>query len=113
MGSTISIEPIHLLIAGTELVTIPAWHYAELLEHQRAARTGGLLSAQMWAHPALLAIDPRSRLFGDPEVAVFLFGALGRMKLADATVACRQRFGADRSPSKATIGRYWQRLRKP
>ncbi|XYD09627.1 hypothetical protein R1A27_03425 [Methylobacterium sp. NMS12] len=104
-------EPVHSTIASVALVTIPAWHYAELLEYQRLAQASGSVMAQVRAHPALLAVDPRSRLFGDPEVAVFLFEAFGRLKLVDADVACRQRFGVNRSPSKATIGRYWQRLR--
>lgn len=106
-------KALHRTVASVELVTIPLWHYAELLDCQRAQKAGGLPTAQARAHPALLAVDPRSRLFGDPEVAVFLYEALGRMKLTDADVACQQRFGTNRSPSKATIGRYWQRLRRP
>ena len=106
------VEPIHSSIAGVELVTIPVWHYAELLECQREVKAGGGIASVGRAHPALAALDPRSRLFGDPEVSLFLYETLGRMKLADAFIACRERFGADRSPSKATIGRYWQQIRR-
>lgn len=113
MTGVVPAEPAYYTIAGVEVVTIPVWHYAELLECQRAMGVGRYPFDQARTHPALVAVDPRSRLFGDFEVAVFLFEAFGRVKLTDAVVACRQRFGIDRSPSKATIGRYWQRLRRP
>lgn len=112
MGDPPPVEPVHSTIAGVELVTIPVWHYAELLDWQRTARAGGLTARQIRAHPALLVADPRSRLFGDPEVCIFLYEICGSMTLPDAYSACYERFGAERSPSKATIGRYWQRLRR-
>lgn len=105
-------EPIRHTISGVELVTIPLWHYAELLECQRGEKVSSSGRLAYRAHPALAVLDPRSRLFGDPEVSIFLYETLGRMKLADAFIACRERFGADRSPSKATIGRYWQQIRR-
>ena len=104
--------PIHGSIAGVEVVTIPIWHYAELLECQRTVQLNGLRASQIRAHPAILAADPRSRLFADPEVCIFLYEICGRMKLPDAYSACCERFGMDRSPSRATIGRYWQRVRR-
>lgn len=100
------IAPIHATISDVEVVTIPATHYAELLNCQR----------QLAATPAAVAprrvkIDSRSRLFDDPEVADFLMGIMGTMRLTEARQACIERFGINRAPSRATIGRFWQRRR--
>lgn len=112
MSDVAPIVPVHVTIADADLVTIPVWHYAALLACQRLVAAGAVATPTPTpTHPALACIDPRSRLFGDPEVSVFLYEAFGRMKLKDAFTACRERFGTKRCPSRATIARYWTRQR--
>lgn len=110
MTEPAAVAPITSTIAGVELVTIPVAHYAELLDCQRRL---GETPAPRHMRPgaAQLATDPRSRLFGDPEVASFLYELFGRAKLKDAYSACVEHFGERRTPSRATIARFWGRLR--
>ena len=103
-------EAVRRTISGVELVTIPVSYFAELLDCQRRIREAGGMH-HLQPHPAQMAVDPRSRLFGDPEVAVYLYELVGRSKLKDAYFACVERFGSARAPSRATIARFWKRLR--
>lgn len=97
-------EPVRSTIAGVELVTIPVSHYAELLDCQRRL-------AALRVSEERFCTDPRSRVDRDPEVAAFLAECFGRVLLKDTYTECRERFGADRTPGRTTIQRYWKRLR--
>lgn len=98
-------RPAVVTISGVEVVTIPLAHYAELLDCQRR-----LAAARIT--PERFRADARSRIDRDPEVATFLAECLGRVLLKDAYASCVERFGGDRSPSRATIARYWDKLGK-
>ncbi|KMO16539.1 hypothetical protein SQ03_14530 [Methylobacterium platani JCM 14648] len=90
-------------MSGVEVVTIPLAHYAELLDCQRRLAVASIPAARYTA-------DPRSRVERDPEVATFLAECLGVRLLKDTHAQCLRRFGADRTPGKSTIQRYWTRL---
>ncbi len=61
-------------------------------------------------HPARKGKTARIDL--DPEVRDFVEDRLGRMTLDELVVACRDRFGPERSPSSTGIHCHWKRLRK-
>lgn len=96
--------PLAATIAGVEVVTIPLRDYAALLGKER--RLDGLRLTREQLHG-----NPRQRIHRDPEVAAFLRECLGSMLLKDAHTACRVRFGAERTPGRSTIQRYWDMLR--
>jgi hypothetical protein len=87
-----------------ELVTIPATLYAELLDCQRKL-------AEMAVQGRAFKTASKSRIERDPEVAVFLAEHLGRVIIKDIHAECLAQFGADRTPSRSAIFRYWDRLR--
>ncbi|WP_430913142.1 hypothetical protein [Methylobacterium sp. sgz302541] len=91
------------VIFGVEVVTIPTTLYAELLDCKRRL-------AVLDVTPARLLANPRCRIDHDPAVAAFLAECLGQRLLKDTHTLCRERFGADRTPGKSTIQRYWARL---
>lgn len=95
-------KPAVVTISGVEVVTIPLAHYAELLNCQRQLAAPDRPSIQL---PA----DSRSRIERDPEVATFLMQHLGRMRQSEIITACRERFGTDRTPSQASMSRFWHR----
>lgn len=103
MGGDGQLPPTSV-IDGIEVVTIPVAVYAELLDCQRrldvgrVGRTRGAL---------------RSPITRDPAVASFLVESFGRLRLRQTHAACKERFGADRTPSLSAIDRFWGRLRGP
>ncbi|WP_156648562.1 hypothetical protein [Methylobacterium sp. Leaf108] len=110
MTGTTDVTPVRVTVSGVDVVTIPAAHYVELLDCQRQ------LAAHKADKPAVLKprrvqIDTRSRLFDDPEVTDFLLDIMGTMRLTEARQACISKFGEQRAPSRAAIGRFWQHRR--
>lgn len=103
MIEDVAVEPIRSTVAGVELVTIPVSHYAELLDCKRQLAAAGITGLR-------LAADLRSRVERDPEVAAFLAECLGTRLLKDTYASCLERFGAERTPGKTTIQRFWKRL---
>ncbi len=110
MSETEPVEPLHRTVAGVELVTIPLSHYAELMDCQRRLAEVPASAPAPARRP--LAVDTRSRLFDDSEVASFLIEIAGTMRLSDARTACVDRFGTERAPSRSTISRFWQQNRR-
>ncbi len=53
-----------------------------------------------------------ARVDADEEVKEFLEDLFGRRTLDELVAACRARFGAERSPSRSAIHRYWMRARR-
>lgn len=53
-----------------------------------------------------------SRVDLDDEVRAFLNDLVGRQTLKQLVAACQKKFGLERSPSRSTIHRYWQRVRR-
>lgn len=53
-----------------------------------------------------------SRIDFDPEVREFVEDRLGRLTIRMILDECQERFGTERSPSKSSLHRYWQRSRK-
>lgn len=47
----------------------------------------------------------------EPEIASFVRGLFGTMRVIDIPVQCATRFGPERAPSKSSIGRYMTALR--
>lgn len=54
----------------------------------------------------------RNRIEADPEIRAFIDERLGRLTLEEIAAACRQQFGAERSPARSSIHRYWDRVRR-
>ena len=55
---------------------------------------------------------PVSRLDADPEVRAFVEDRLGRLTLDGVLAECRRRFGPQRTPSKSSLQRHWQKIRR-
>ncbi|MFG1402338.1 hypothetical protein [Xanthobacter sediminis] len=91
-------------VEGLPVVTIPADHYAELLECQRTC-------AALGARAARFAVRSRSPIENDPGVAAFLRERFGKASLVTILAECLGHFGGRRTPSRAAAHRYWQRLR--
>lgn len=54
----------------------------------------------------------QAKIPGDPEIRRFVKKALKTMTFNEIAQACRERFGAERAPSKTAIGRYQLALEK-
>jgi hypothetical protein len=95
------------VVASTpvELVTIPATLYAELLDCQRKL-------AELGVRQRAFEKASKSPIERDTEVAVFLAERFGRTTVKNILADCRERFGADRTPSHSAADRYWHRLRR-
>lgn len=67
--------------------------------------------ADFWssAHPPRKGSSSRIDL--DTELRDFIEDRLGRFSITALESACRERFGAERSPSWSAIQRYWKRTR--
>ena len=107
-----------------EKVTLEKAEYAALLEDRRL-----LLATRDILLSLLQSIDPRSPpamravtsvppmpgyggvspIDRDAELAAFIRPLLGVEKLVGIADLCRERFGADRAPSKSAIHRFWKR----
>lgn len=98
------------IFGGVEVIAIPVTLYAELLDCQRRLAEVSARGPAPARRP--LAVDTRSRLFDDPEVAAFLLEIAGTMRLSDARTACVERYGVMRAPSRSTINRFWQQNRQ-
>lgn len=97
--------PLYVTVFGIEAVVIPAGEYRQLV----GARLK-LPFVEVRAATRAVASTPRRRLSTverDPEVAAFL---RQRFAVADtieaALAACRERFGADRTPSRSRASRF-------
>jgi hypothetical protein len=53
-----------------------------------------------------------ARVDSDDELREFLDDHLGRMTLEKVTMACKDKFGSERSPSRSAIHRYWKNSRR-
>lgn len=51
-------------------------------------------------------VGRRDIILSDQPVREFVDEALGYMTLVETAAACRERFGAERAPSRSTIHRY-------
>lgn len=49
----------------------------------------------------------RPSFWGDGELRVFLTDMHRQVTIAACLAACRETFGADRTPSKSALQRYW------
>ena len=49
------------------------------------------------------------KIAGDPALRAYVNRHLKKSTFADLAAKCRERFGAERAPSKSAIGRYWHR----
>ena len=105
--------PIRGSLDGIDIVIIPSAEYVRL---------GGSESLAYDHHPvdaSIAKLVDKIRPFGgwksdidkDREVALFVADAALSMSLSQAQSACVARFGAQRSPSRSGIARYWKRLR--
>ncbi len=84
-------RPLYATISGVAVVTIPAEHYAELLDCKR--RLGETtLSNNIFLHPC------RSRIERDAEVANFLAHRVGLAPLSEVLRQCKREFGKQRTP---------------
>jgi hypothetical protein len=54
---------------------------------------------------------PVSKVDRDPEVRDFLADRLGRLTLDETIRECRKEFGADRTPGRSSVHKFWSRLR--
>lgn len=97
--------PITATIAGVPVVTIATAEYADLLECRR-------LVAELREKGKRFAVPPRSPIETDAEVAAFFAERFGRVDVMAILAECRDRFGADRTPSRTAAYAYWQRLRQ-
>lgn len=97
-------NPEYHALCGVELVTIPVWHYAELLEAQRLSAERSI-SHDQFERPS------RSIISRNPEVAVFLAQNLGLRTAKELKRDCQRQFGKGRVPSEKSIYRYWRKLR--
>lgn len=87
-------------VAGVELVTIPLWHYVDLL--QRAGGVGvAALNVESWKH-SRFAIDR------DEEVRQFFIDNLDEKSVTVLVAESRLKFGKKRTPSVASIYRWRQ-----
>lgn len=94
--------PIAATIAGVAVVTIPATDYAELLSLRSKFGLASVRSAPV----------PRSPIEADHEISAFLSERFGSKPVIDILRECRQRFGAERTPSRTAAYAYWSRLRR-
>lgn len=100
-------RPASRVISGVEVVTIPIAEYAELLDCRRRLAVlevdRGFISSK----------GKKSRIDRDPELAAYVANRLGRAEVKTIRAECIERFGADRTPSRSALYRYWDRLRSP
>ncbi len=99
------IRPQKRRLAGVDLVTIPADHYAALLECRR------LLEERKIDHNAFSTVRT-SQIERDPEIATFIAMRLGRLPIEVILKQCRRQFGKGLVPSRSATYRYWQKLRR-
>ncbi|CAI9400698.1 hypothetical protein ANOBCDAF_00541 [Pleomorphomonas sp. T1.2MG-36] len=105
MNEAVSAQfPLHAIIAGVPVVTIPLADYASLLEN--SAKLSKLGKAERFPVP------PRSPIEIDSEVKAFFVERLGKLNMIDLLRDCSSRFGASRTPSRTAAYRFWQRLRR-
>ena len=104
MGETErSTMPVHGTITGVAVVTIPLDHYSELLNCRRLVAEHNLRRQ--------VVVGATSRAERDPEVAAFLAENFIGHTIDRLHDSCRERFGADRTPSRSSIQRFRNRLR--
>ena len=92
------------VVAGVELVTIPATEYAALLDCRRQL-------AECEARQRAFKVSSNSPIERDAAVAAFLAGRFGQATGTVIRAECLALFGPDRTPSRSAIYRYWGRLR--
>ena len=87
--------------------------YAGVIRRVRVQQILDSLGVQASAVPVLSRRGNQYTLLNqDAEVAAFVRSKLGKVGVKKIAQLCRDRFGPDRAPSKSTIWRYWQRLRR-
>lgn len=91
-------------ISGVELVTLPLFHYKDLLEAQRRLE-------EIQASAIQLHTPQRGLLNRNPEVAVYLAQNFGLVPIPTLLRRCKRLFGAARTPSASAAYRYWERIR--
>lgn len=91
-------KPAKRKVAGVEVVTIPAAEYAELLNCQR--QLAALKRAKQGFKGWLSSVEK------DAQVEAFIARRLARKTVPVIMAECRERFGADRTPSRSAIYRY-------
>lgn len=106
-GRKAAVRSIISTFAGVKFITVPLAHYLGLV-----AVGGGAKAEAGPVSMAQLAARAGSPIYLDPEVADFLYAEIGHMTLEQAREACAARFGANRTPSRSAINRYWQRVRR-
>ncbi|MCI4680419.1 hypothetical protein K9U39_06125 [Rhodoblastus acidophilus] len=89
-------------IRGVEVVTIPLAEYVALLGAQKR---------QLADDTNLVSGFPRSPIERDPRLAAFIRERRGKMELSQIAAECRRIFGPG-APSRSSICRYFQRLRR-
>lgn len=97
-------EAWHATIAGVAVVTIPLDHYADLLDCRRIVAENNLRRG--------VILGAFGRVDRDPEVAVFLAENMAGRTLRELYTLVRDRFGTERAPSRSSIQRYRDRLRR-
>lgn len=92
------------MLGGVEVVTIPAADYADLLDCRRRL-------AELSASRRAFERPSKSPIERDAEVATFLASRFGAATVKTIRAECAAKFGADRTPPRSSIYRYWARLR--
>lgn len=86
---------------------------ARLASIERAPLIGrGALGSALEQSRKLPVLDHgrRPKFWTDPEVREWVTWQHRRLDLATALERCRAKFGADRTPSRSALHRYWQKL---
>lgn len=67
-----------------------------------------LMTAKEWRRRHLPG--PLSKVLIDADVRDFVLRGLKTMTFGALEIACRDRFGRDRAPSRSSLHRFWKRL---
>lgn len=99
-------SPAVTVVDGVEFVTVPRTYFRDLV------RQGGQAGNDAGISPERLHATMRRRVDQDEEVRAFITECLGRVTAVQAVTACRERFGAERTPSKSAVDRFWRHVRE-
>ena len=102
-------SPALSTVDGVEFVTVPRTFFRELVQRKGPGAGKG---SGVGISTERLNATMRRRVDHDEEVRAFITECLGRMTAPQAVTACQERFGAERTPSKSAVDRFWRHVRE-